>query len=519
MTDKPDRVIDWQHVEEAKDFLGSGLLGIEKESLRVFNSNISSLPHPKSLGSSLCNEFITTDFCEAQLELITPPLANKNSVLLFLDDLHHFVSCNIGDEIFWPFSIPPKFFNTNEIKIAEYGTSNLAIFKHTYRKGLSYRYGREMQAISGLHYNYSLPYQIWESSFAEQHLSDSKDKRSSAYFHIIRNCYRLNWLLLYLFGASPVVNSNFIKEDPKSFSKINKDTYYLPYATSLRMSDIGYRNSKRTNFHISTDSLDAYVRDLRKANETVSDEFLAMNKGKEEDFDLQLNPNIFQIEDEYYAIARAKSNDTNHLRFSNKLTSTGVNFIELRSLDIDPFSSIGIDKYATLFIEAFLIYCFVEPSPFLSEEEIKRLDNNDLSVCKFGRDPNLLLKNQRKKISIKDWGNQVIHDMEAIINILDNEEGVYIKALDIMRSRINNSEETISARILDKISNEKTDFNDLGSLIGSENKQKYLKKQTKNNKNWELLKQSANDSLKKQKNLESSSQKSFKEFVSDYFEG
>ena len=151
MTDKPDRVIDWQHIEEAKDFLGSGLLGIEKEGLRVFNSNISSLPHPKSLASSLCNEFITNDFCEAQLELITPPLANKNSVLLFLDDLHHFVSRNIGDEIFWPFSIPPKFFNTNEIKIAEYGTSNLAIFKHTYRKGLSYRYGREMQAISGLH--------------------------------------------------------------------------------------------------------------------------------------------------------------------------------------------------------------------------------------------------------------------------------------------------------------------------------------------------------------------------------
>ena len=246
--------IDWSLVGELKEFLSLGHLGFEKEGLRIFDSGISFAPHPKLLGSSLCNQFITTDFCEAQLELITPPIENKHEALNFLDDLHHFVICNIDNEILWPFSMPPKFSSSSDIKIADYGPSNVAMFKHTYRKGLSARYGREMQAISGLHYNYSLPDQVWDSSLIQKKFHDSEDKKSTAYFNMIRNCYRYNWLLLYLFGASPVINKNFIKKNQKEFSKVNQSTYYLPYATSLRMSDLGYRNSKRMNFHVSLNS-------------------------------------------------------------------------------------------------------------------------------------------------------------------------------------------------------------------------------------------------------------------------
>ena len=123
---------------ELKGVIDSCKVGFEKESLRVINSRISQNIHPESLGSALCNNYITTDFSEAQTELVTPPFRDKIQGLKFLEGIHHFVSCNIEDEILWPFSMPPLIDDEKDIPIANYGSSNLGLFKRRYRTCLLY---------------------------------------------------------------------------------------------------------------------------------------------------------------------------------------------------------------------------------------------------------------------------------------------------------------------------------------------------------------------------------------------
>ena len=260
-----------------KKKLTSGKIGLEKESLRIFQSKISSQPHHDSLGSALCNKWITTDFSEAQLEFITPAVSNKQVELDFLDNLHHFVTQNIGDEYLWPFSMPPFIQSDTEIPIASYGCSNLALFKMTYRNGLSHRYGRTMQAISGIHFNYSFPEHIWETLPFIQEKTDSKELRSKIYFRTLRNLHRFNWLILYLFGASPVATKNFFDINQHDLQKLDKHSYYLPYATSLRMSDLGYQNINQSNLSISLNSIEEYTFDLKKATEKKCEDFHRKN--------------------------------------------------------------------------------------------------------------------------------------------------------------------------------------------------------------------------------------------------
>ena len=151
-----EKLIDFSIKRDISEVLKDSLFGIEKEALRISNKKISSDPHPLKLGSSLMNQFITTDFSEAQLELITPPKKNAQSALKFLDDIQHFVTRNIGDEVLWPFSMPINISSENEVPIAQFGSSNLGLFKHLYRVGLSHRYGKKMQSISGIHFDANL---------------------------------------------------------------------------------------------------------------------------------------------------------------------------------------------------------------------------------------------------------------------------------------------------------------------------------------------------------------------------
>ena len=273
MVDHSENLIDAVLSSAVKDTLSFGKLGIEKESLRIIQSQITQSTHPKKIGSALCNRYITTDFSESQLELITPPLSDKTAGLEFLDHIHHFVSHNINKEILWPFSMPPTIKSEQDLPIADYGISNLGLFKQLYRKGLSHRYGRSMQAISGVHYNYSLPDSIWHCSFFEDSQLDSRAIRSDGYFRMLRNIYRMNWLVLYLFGASPILTKDLLTKNTEPIQKLDNQTYYLPYATSLRMSDFGYQNLLRAALNISSDSLNDYISDLNMATSTISEDF------------------------------------------------------------------------------------------------------------------------------------------------------------------------------------------------------------------------------------------------------
>jgi len=501
---------------EFSDILGSGNIGLEKECLRIEESQISLKSHPSSLGSALCNKYITTDFSEAQPELITPPFSNEKKTLKFLDDIHHYLFLKNEHEILWPFSIPPLV-DEKKIPIAVYGSSNLGLFKHIYRKGLSHRYGKLMQTISGVHFNYSLPKEIWDSSLL---IDGDKDKhfiRSQRYFGMLRNVLRMNWITIYLFGASPILTKDFITNTNESFKQLDDSTFMLPYATSLRMSEFGYQNLSRLKYTVSPNSLAEYISDLIYATSTPNDEYLKINDDYGET-NAQISPNILQIEAEYYSVVRAKSNIDSNDRFVSKLLNGGVNFLELRSLDLNPFSPIGIDKETILFLEVFLIFAFFKVSKPISNDEQEIIFRNDLDVAKYGRKEYLKLNRDGKKIKLKDWANEILDEMLPFAEILDSNNGKeYSKTIKLMKSRVQNSSETLSGILIDKIISNRESFTDMGSSIGEKNKAHYLNKTPKENFHWELLERESENSLKRQQYLEEDST-SFKDYKEIYFD-
>ena len=182
--------------------LWSACRGIEKESLRVSREGaLSQETHPASLGSPLTHPNITTDFSEAQLELITNVHNSPEALMDELDKIHRFTYQSLNSEILWTSSMPCDLVGDQDIPIGRYGSSNIALAKNIYRRGLGNRYGRLMQTISGIHYNFSLPEGFWKT-YAEAHSSKDHQKlRDKAYFALIRNFRRYSWLLIYLFGC------------------------------------------------------------------------------------------------------------------------------------------------------------------------------------------------------------------------------------------------------------------------------------------------------------------------------
>ena len=225
--------------------------------------------------------------------------------------------------------MPPNFQN-RDFQIAEYGSSNIAKFKTLYRKGLSKRYGKPMQAISGVHFNYSLPEIFWKLNSNSHDQDSSTSNRNIFYFNIIRNISRFGWLILYLFGASPILNKTFLSSTPNG-SKIFKDNIYFPYATSLRMSHLGYQNDSQADIEVSINSIDEYIFDLLNLTSEKSNKFKIKIPSEKSEL-LQLNDFQLQIEDEYYAAVRAKSNNPSNERFITKLLKGGVNFLELSGI-------------------------------------------------------------------------------------------------------------------------------------------------------------------------------------------
>lgn len=249
-----------------KDVLVGGLKGIEKESLRISPEGLlAQTPHPAGLGSPLTNKYITTDFSEALLEFVTPAFTTTWEALRCICDIHQFTYSNLDDEMLWTASMPCRIQADREIPLARYGTSNVGRMKTIYRRGLGHRYGRQMQVIAGVHFNYSLPETFWPAYQSALGGEDSlRDFRSDHYLRMIRNFRRMGWIVLYLFGCSPAVCKSFAGAAAK-LPSLNADTWFEPWATSLRMSDLGYSNQNQSKINISLNSVDEYVRDLSNA--------------------------------------------------------------------------------------------------------------------------------------------------------------------------------------------------------------------------------------------------------------
>ncbi len=437
--------------------LADGTIGLEKESLRVDVAGmISQKPHPSALGSALTNPHITTDYSEALLEFITPPLPGVPAAMNFLEKIHQFVYQHLEEELLWNASMPCVVTGDNGIPIANYGNSNLGLMKTVYRRGLGYRYGKMMQVIAGIHFNYSIHENFWpyfRELKNQQHIP-LQDFISEQYFGLIRNLQRFGWINFYLFGASPAICESFLQGQPNKLEKFNDKTYYLPYATTLRMGDIGYTNKKENEFGVKAcyDNLASYINCLTEAIETPCPEFEKVGIKVDGEY-RQLNANILQIENEYYSSVRPKQPLVNNEKPTHALHKRGVQYIELRSLDLNMFEPLGMTVNQLNFLETLMIFCLLHESPAIDKDERISIDENDDKAAHQGRDPALVLQRKADTLSLQAWGKELLQEMQPLCELLDRnqDERLYSDALDAQMALFEEVERTPSARMLEEM--------------------------------------------------------------------
>jgi len=500
--------------------LQGGRKGVEKESLRVTpDGRIVSTPHPRALGSALTNEHITTDYSEALIELVTPPFAASWELLQYLLDLHQFVYRHLGDELLWATSMPCALEGDASIPIAQYGSSNIAQMKTVYRHGLGLRYGRVMQAISGVHFNYSFPAAFWEA-YAQLRGSRVFDAHfiSTGYFELLRNYRRFGWIVLYLFGVSPVVCKSFMRDRDVHLPQLTRGTLYEPYATSLRMSDIGYRNRNQSGLAVSVNSLEEYVRDLTRAITTPHPPYEALGVKIDGQYQ-QLNANILQIENEYYSFIRPKRVANSGERSTKALQRAGVEYVEVRALDVSAYDPVGVNQNKLRFLEALLALCLLKPSPLIGDDEQAALDLNHVTVARRGREPGLLLSRDGRSVPLHEWAHELIDSLTGICEILDRGDAArpYAQALAAQAGKIDNVALTPSARLMTELAATQESFFELALRMSTMHKAYFLELYPPNQGRLAEFAAGADESLQKQRRIEGADSESFENYLARYF--
>lgn len=502
--------------------LAGGLKGVEKEALRVTpDGRLSDRPHPRLLGSPLTNRYITTDFSEALLEFVTPAFANTWETLRFLCDIHQFTCERLDDELLWPASMPCRIPEDEAIPLAQYGSSNVGQMKTIYRRGLGYRYGRSMQTIAGVHFNYSVPEPFWLAWQERQGRSGAlREFRSEGYFALVRNFRRFGWLVLYLFGASPALCRSFAPGGSAGLEAFDETTLYAPYATSLRMSDLGYSNRSQAKINISLNGLEEYVRDLVAAITTPEPAFVEIGVKVDGEY-RQLSANRLQIENEYYSPIRPKRTAYTGERPTAALLRGGVEYVEIRSLDISMFDPAGINQNTMRFMEAFLLYCLLEDSPPIDEAGLDEAAANHALTARRGRDPALELRRAGAAVSLTEWAREILEGALAVAELIDNARGGddYRRAAEHQRHKLADPEATPSARLLTALADVDGGYFALTLAAARDHRDYFLSLAPMNPERQAELEQEARDSMRRQREIELSDRLTFDEYLRRYFAG
>lgn len=413
------------------------------------NGQLARTPHPPALGSPLTHPHITTDFSEAQLEFITGVHDSAGKALHELADIHRFVCANIGDERLWAASMPCVVGAEENIPVARFGTSNVGRSKTVYRIGLAHRYGRLMQIISGIHYNFSLPETLWPAIAEAWGEASDEDFATRAYFGLIRNFRRYSWLLVYLFGASPAVCRSFAPGISAGLDALDAGTLYLPHATSLRMGRLGYQSAAQSSLHISYNSLDEYAATMREA---LTEPYLPYEAiGTKVDGEYrQLSTALLQIENEFYGTIRPKRRVRSSERPLDALRDRGVEYVEVRCLDLDPLLPLGIDVATCRFMDVFLLACLFDESEQDSQRESETMLVNQLDTVERGRQPNLVLRSNAGPVPLSVWAGAILERCHRVAWEIDAVagEGGHVDAVALQRRKLQDPNRTPSARVL-----------------------------------------------------------------------
>ena len=490
--------------------------GIERETLRVTeNGRISEQPAPKELGNILTHPFITADFAEAQPELITSVHDSPAAVLNELEKIHAFMAKNLKNELMWspsmPCELPPK----SRIKTADFGQTNLGRLKGLYRSGLAERYGKEMQTICAIHYNFSFNQYFWEwLKQIEKSREPIKQYKSRRYFDLMRNFRRYSWLLTYLFGASPATCESFVQSKNHGLIKFHdRETMFSPYSTSLRSADIGYKSSVQSEYvTVSYNGLAEYVSSLKAA---IQKNFKGYEKFSEKKS--QISSSLLQSEAEFYTTIRAKRKVESGENFLLSLSKNGVEYVELRLLDLNPFTPLGISEDQIRFLDIFLLFCLLIESP---KDNGKRLEDNAFNynaAILNGRDKSLTLRDGGKETTLETWANEIIKQLRGIANFIDTVEKSTRnqESLKTISKLVSDPELTPSGKMLGEMSEKELSFLQFGLRRSKENHKHYLDLYL-DIEELEFFKNITEESHKKARKLEDDEKEDFNAFLKNF---
>lgn len=439
-------------IESANDFLFepsnavmlNGIIrGVERETLRANDDGSLALtPHPGPLGATLSHTRITTDFSESLLEFITPPQHRRSQMFQALSDLHQYTSQILGQqgEVMWPSSMPCQLPDEAAIPIAKYGASYVGKMKETYRMGLAVRYGKQMQMVAGVHYNFSLPSAFWSHFHSQQSdirgLSDYKDVR---YFALIRNFRRFSWLLMLLNGASPITHESFVTGRRHNLQKAEHGDLLSASATSLRMGGLGYQSSAQSMLNICYNQKTSYVQTLCQAINTPWPDYEKAGEMNHQGVRQQLNSSLIQIENEFYSSIRPKRVIQSGETAIQALRLRGCEYIEVRCLDVNPFSEIGISAEQSRFLDVFLTYCALKDSPECDLDDQHRIQKNYETAVTQGRDRACeVMLHTGEHVNARDAGLALIDSMRDVAQAFDKHQTQqgHIQALDNAAARL-----------------------------------------------------------------------------------
>ncbi|MCW8125506.1 glutamate--cysteine ligase [Microbulbifer halophilus] len=495
--------------------------GIEKESLRVApDGALAQTPHGEKLGSPLTHDYITTDFSEALLEFITPPVETPEAALDILDGIHRYTYSQIGDERLWVNSMPCRLGEDRDIPVARFGSSHSGAMKTVYRLGLGLRYGRAMQTIAGIHYNFSLSDDFWkwlhEREGSSENLGDFKTRR---YFDLIRNFRRHYWLLIHLFGAAPAVCGTFVEGREHRLEPFGDTrSLYAPHATSLRMGDLGYNSDAQQTLIVCYNDLPSYLSTLCSAISTPYGPYHQRGVKDAEGHYQQLNTGLLQIENEFYSPIRPKNPAQMGETALSALDNRGVEYIEVRCLDLNPFAPQGIDAQQMRFLDSFLLHCLLEPSPKTDDADDRATRENQDRIVYRGRDPELQLIHNGGERKLTDWAEQLLDEMAPIAELLDTawDGDDYRRAVEDQRAKIHGEAPTPAAQILAEMESRGQGFFQWAQDKAEEHRRYFIERPLDAAEQQRFADLAA-ESLRAQREVEDADTGTFEDFLGQYY--
>ena len=357
--------------------------GLEREGLRVTKEGLLSLkPHPEVFGDKKTNPYITTDFSESQLELVTPVFRTTGEAVDFLDSLYNIAALELNDEYIWPQSMPANTPDHQNIPIASFPNEKK---DEKYREYLKSKYGAKKQLISGIHINFSLGEQListlYEQSGRKQPFRSFKQ---NLYLKLTRNYLRYHWLLVYILGAANITHKSYDNECLADLEEMPRETYAHTDAISYRNSACGYQNKESIQLDYST--LEGYIDSI----------YANIHKGK-----------IMDIR-ELYVPVRLKG--PNPVYSPEDLLRNGIEYVEIRTIDINPFVKSGMAAGDLQFIHLFLLYCLQKEESSYGNWQIESRQNSE-KVASHGLNRELALLRDGEAIPMERWALEIIGEL------------------------------------------------------------------------------------------------------------